>query len=143
MDETITLEVCVDNAAGLAAALAGGADRIELCSALDTGGLTPSFGLLRAGIGQPEVPVVAMIRPRGGDFCFDEAEIQLMLDDIDASRRRRLARRGTRCLSAGRPARSSHAGTAGAPRRRPWLALHAAPGHRSMSGPGTGHQFWR
>jgi copper homeostasis protein len=83
MDETITLEVCVDNAAGLAAALAGGADRIELCSALDTGGLTPSFGLLRLASAGP-VPVVAMIRPRGGDFCFDEAEIQLMLDDIDA-----------------------------------------------------------
>ncbi len=83
MDETITLEVCVDNAAGLAAALAGGADRIELCSALDTGGLTPGFGLLRLASASP-VPVVAMIRPRGGDFCFDEAEIQLMLDDIDA-----------------------------------------------------------
>lgn len=83
MAETITLEVCVDNAAGLAAALAGGADRIELCSALDTGGLTPSFGLLRLASSSP-APVVAMIRPRGGDFCFDEAEIQLMLDDIDA-----------------------------------------------------------
>jgi copper homeostasis protein len=83
MDETIALEVCVDNAAGLAAALAGGADRIELCSALETGGLTPSFGLLRLASASP-VPVVAMIRPRGGDFCFDEAEIQLMLDDIDA-----------------------------------------------------------
>src|SRR5450830_141894 len=83
MAETITLEVCVDNAVGLAAALTGGADRIELCSALDTGGLTPSFGLLRAASASP-VPVVAMIRPRGGDFCFDEAEIQLMLDDIDA-----------------------------------------------------------
>jgi copper homeostasis protein len=83
MPEAITLEVCVDNVHGLAAALEGGADRIELCSALDVGGLTPSSGLLRAASGSP-APVVAMIRPRGGDFCFDEAETQLMLEEIAA-----------------------------------------------------------
>jgi copper homeostasis protein len=83
MSELITLEVCVDNVHGFAAALAGGADRIELCSALDIGGLTPGPGLLRAAASSP-VPVVAMIRPRGGDFCFDEAEIRLMLDEIAA-----------------------------------------------------------
>lgn len=82
MNGPITLEVCVDNVHGLAAALAGGADRIELCSALEIGGLTPNFGLLRAASGSP-VPVVAMIRPRGGDFCFDEAETRVMLDEID------------------------------------------------------------
>jgi copper homeostasis protein len=83
MSEAITLEVCVDNVHGLAAALEGGADRIELCSALDVGGLTPSAGLLRAASTSP-VPVVAMIRPRGGDFCFNALETQLMLDEIDA-----------------------------------------------------------
>jgi copper homeostasis protein len=83
MPESIRLEVCVDNVHGLAAALAGGADRIELCSALDIGGLTPSAGLLRTA-SSSLAPVVAMIRPRGGDFCFDEAETRLMLDDIDA-----------------------------------------------------------
>jgi copper homeostasis protein len=83
MAETITLEVCVDNVDGLAAALIGGADRIELCSALEIGGLTPSAGLLRVASASP-VPVVAMIRPRGGDFCFDDAETQLMLTEIDA-----------------------------------------------------------
>jgi copper homeostasis protein len=83
MREAIRLEVCVDNAGGLAAALRGGADRIELCSALEIGGLTPSAGLLRAAAASP-VPVVAMIRPRGGDFCFDEAETRLMLDEIAA-----------------------------------------------------------
>ena len=83
MADRITLEVCVDDVHGLAAAIAGGADRIELCSALDVGGLTPSAGLLRAAAGRP-VPVVAMIRPRGGSFCFDEIETQLMLDEIDA-----------------------------------------------------------
>jgi copper homeostasis protein len=83
MPDAITLEVCVDNVAGLAAALAGGADRVELCSALDIGGLTPTSGLLRAASGSP-VPVVAMIRPRGGDFCFSDAETDLMLHEIDA-----------------------------------------------------------
>jgi copper homeostasis protein len=83
MAEPITLEVCVDNASGLAAALDGGADRIELCSALDIGGLTPSAGLLRIAAACP-LPVVAMIRPRGGDFCFDDGEIVLMLHEIDA-----------------------------------------------------------
>lgn len=83
MADALTLEVCVDNVDGLAAALRGGADRIELCSALEIGGLTPSAGLLRAASTSP-LPVVAMIRPRGGDFCFNEAEIQLMLNEIDA-----------------------------------------------------------
>ncbi|MTW13864.1 copper homeostasis protein CutC [Pseudoduganella eburnea] len=83
MSKAITLEVCVDNVDGLAAALCGGADRIELCSALEVGGLTPTAGLLRAASESP-VPVVAMIRPRGGDFCFNEAETLLMLDEIDA-----------------------------------------------------------
>jgi copper homeostasis protein len=83
MTKPITLEVCVDSVDGLAAAVDGGADRIELCGALETGGLTPTAGLLRAASRSP-VPVVAMIRPRGGDFCFDDAETRLMLDEIDA-----------------------------------------------------------
>lgn len=83
MANPITLEVCVDNVDGLAAALRGGADRIELCSALEIGGLTPTAGLLHAASECP-IPVVAMIRPRGGDFCFNDAETQLMLNEIDA-----------------------------------------------------------
>jgi copper homeostasis protein len=79
----ILLEVCVDTVHGLAAALAGGADRIELCAALDVGGLTPSAGLMRAAATSP-VPVVAMIRPRTGDFSYDGAECAVMLADIDA-----------------------------------------------------------
>jgi copper homeostasis protein len=83
MDDTITLEVCIDSVDGLAAALIGGADRIELCSALEIGGLTPTCGLLCVASASP-VPVVAMIRPRGGHFRFDDAETQLMLNEIDA-----------------------------------------------------------
>ena len=71
------LEVAVDDPAGLRAAVEGGADRIELCSALDVGGLTPSAGLMRlaAGCG---LPVLAMIRPRSGGFCYDGDELAVM-----------------------------------------------------------------
>lgn len=86
----ITIEVCVDSAAGLAAAVDGGADRIELCSALALGGLTPSPGMmaLAAGCG---VPVLAMIRPRAGDFQWSEPEVRGMILDIDAARAAGLA----------------------------------------------------
>ena len=75
------LEICVDDAAGVDAAVAGGADRIELCSALELGGLTPSGALLdhalRAGC-----PVHMMIRPRGGGFFYDEDDLALMVEEI-------------------------------------------------------------
>lgn len=84
------LEVAVDDPLGLAAAVAGGADRIELCSALDLGGLTPSAGLMRhaAGCG---LPVMAMIRPRPGGFCLDDTDLAVMLADIAAARQAGLA----------------------------------------------------
>ncbi|MDM7931875.1 copper homeostasis protein CutC [Tabrizicola sp.] len=86
----VTIEVCVDCSAGLAAAISGGADRIELCSALALGGLTPSPGLMAeaAGCG---VPVLAMIRPRAGGFVWSEAEVRGMLADITAARATGLA----------------------------------------------------
>ena len=79
------LEVAVDDPVGLRAAVAGGADRIELCAALDVGGLTPSAGLMRwaAGCG---LPVLAMIRPRSGGFCYDADELAVMATDIAAAR---------------------------------------------------------
>ncbi|MCT7374390.1 copper homeostasis protein CutC [Chelativorans salis] len=80
----ILLEVCVDDPAGLAAAIDGGADRVELCSALDLGGLTPPAGLMAAAASQ--VPVYAMIRPRAGDFVYAEAELDVMARDIEAAR---------------------------------------------------------
>lgn len=81
----ILLEVCVDSPCGLAAAIEGGADRIELCSALCAGGLTPSAGLVAAAAGAP-VPVYAMIRPRAGDFAYSQAELEVMARDIEAAR---------------------------------------------------------
>lgn len=81
---TILLEVCVDDPAGLAAAVEGGADRIELCAALDVGGLTPSPGLMALASHAP-VPVYAMIRPRAGTFVFDGDEEAAMVADIEAA----------------------------------------------------------
>ena len=77
----IVLEVCVEDIAGLEAAVEGGADRIELCSALAVGGLTPSAGLMGAAQRSP-IPCYAMIRPRPGDFIYSEAEIDMMTNDI-------------------------------------------------------------
>lgn len=76
------LEVCVDDAAGLEAAVQGGADRIELCSSLDIGGVTASAGLM-AEAGKLALPVVALIRPRGGGFVYSAAEERVMQRDIE------------------------------------------------------------
>lgn len=75
----------MDDALGLAEAVAGGADRVELCSALAVGGLTPSVGLMKiaAGCG---VACYPMIRPRGGDFVYSSAEVAVMKADIQAAR---------------------------------------------------------
>lgn len=70
----IRLEICVDTVEGLNAAIEGGADRIELCSALSVGGLSPSLGLLEAARTCP-VPVYVMVRPRAGDFKYSEVEL--------------------------------------------------------------------
>ena len=86
----ILLEVCVEDAEGLAAAVAGGADRIELCSALCLGGLTPSTGLMSLAAAAP-VPVYAMIRPRAGDFVYSDTELDVMAHDIESARRSGMA----------------------------------------------------
>lgn len=82
---TPLLEVCVADAESLAAAISGGADRIELCSALELGGLTPASGLMRLAARAP-IPVYAMVRPRSGDFVFTADDVEIMLADIDAIR---------------------------------------------------------
>ena len=62
------LEVCVDSLASARAAIAGGADRLELCSALSVGGLTPYIELLRQIRAESAVPIRCLMRPRAGDF---------------------------------------------------------------------------
>ncbi|CAI2931487.1 copper homeostasis protein CutC [Aminobacter niigataensis] len=90
MSENILLEVCVDSPEGLASAIAGGADRIELCAALETGGLTPSPGLMALAAKAP-IPVYAMIRTRPGDFVYADKDMAALLADVDAVRAAGLA----------------------------------------------------
>ncbi len=86
----VKLEVCVDAIAGVHAAQAGGADRVELCAALSEGGLTPSWGLMQEAA-KAAIPSYAMIRPRAGLFGFDRGEKQVMLADAIAARNAGLA----------------------------------------------------
>ncbi|MEL7291299.1 MAG: copper homeostasis protein CutC [Pseudomonadota bacterium] len=79
------VEVCIDNLESLHNAIVGGASRIELCSALTLGGLTPSFGLMKKARQQSDIAIYAMIRPRQGDFVFDQDDTEAMLLDIEAA----------------------------------------------------------
>jgi copper homeostasis protein len=79
------VEICVETAQGLAAAKAGGADRVELCASLDLGGLTPSAGLMRLAA-ESGVVARALVRPRSGSFLYDADEIRLIKSDIAAAR---------------------------------------------------------
>ena len=78
-----TLEVCVATLDDALAASGGGADRLELNSALELGGLTPSPGTLREVIRAVDLPVVAMIRPRPGGFRYSPALYRTMRADVD------------------------------------------------------------
>ncbi|RWC48171.1 MAG: copper homeostasis protein CutC [Mesorhizobium sp.] len=80
------IEICVEGIDGLVAAQAAGADRIELCASLIEGGITPSFGTVRAALDQASVPFHVMVRPRGGDFLYSETEYASMLADVSALR---------------------------------------------------------
>ena len=78
----VKLEVCVDSLDSALAAIEGGASRLELCSGLDLGGLTPGPGLLQAVLSQKKLPVHVLIRPRAGDFCYSADELAMMETDI-------------------------------------------------------------
>lgn len=75
------IEICCGDIESVIAAANGGADRIELCSALSEGGLTPSAGLIAQAI-RYGIPVNVLIRPRRGDFLYSEAEADIMAHDI-------------------------------------------------------------
>jgi copper homeostasis protein len=76
------LEVAAGSVASAVAAQAGGAGRVELCASLDDGGVTPSHGTIAAARARLTIPLYVLIRPRTGDFAYDDTEIATMLDDI-------------------------------------------------------------
>ncbi len=79
-------EVCVESFRETLAAIASGATRIELCEHLACGGTTPSYGTIRQVTEKFDIPVMVMIRPRGGDFCYSEDEYEIMCHDIEICR---------------------------------------------------------
>lgn len=88
------LEVCCDRVDSAIAAEEGGADRIELCSGLVDGGVTPSLGTILICVRKLRIPVHVLIRPRPGDFCYSDDEFESILLDISSCRRA-----GVRCAS--------------------------------------------
>lgn len=78
------LEVCVDSLPSARAAIAGGADRLELCSALALGGLTPFTELLHQIREESDIPIRCLMRPRAGDFLYTPEELDLMARQIHA-----------------------------------------------------------
>ncbi|HEY6633579.1 MAG TPA: copper homeostasis protein CutC [Rhizobiaceae bacterium] len=80
------IELCVEGIDGLLAAQQAGADRVELCASLLEGGITPSLGTVRVALELATVPFHVMVRPRGGDFLYSEAEFRSMLADVEELR---------------------------------------------------------
>ncbi|XP_050438678.1 copper homeostasis protein cutC homolog [Adelges cooleyi] len=77
------MEICVDNVESVLNAVSGGAHRLELCSALSEGGLTPSVGFFKIVKSLVSVPIFVMLRPRGGnDFQLSEIELKIILEDL-------------------------------------------------------------
>lgn len=83
----VVFELCAESIDACLAAAPGGADRIELCSALSEGGLTPSHGLIREAVRRSSLPVHVLLRPRGGNFVYTEAEFAVMRDDLQHLRK--------------------------------------------------------
>jgi len=78
----IIFELCAETLSACLAARDGGAHRIELCSSLDLGGLTPAPSLVRDAIVQTGLPIHAMVRPRAGDFVYSAEEFIIMQETI-------------------------------------------------------------
>ena len=78
MEESIKIEICLDSVESVIIAERAGADRVELCSDLFEGGLTPTVGTFLLAKERTNIPINVMIRPRGGDFCYSDIEFEVM-----------------------------------------------------------------
>jgi len=76
------LEICANSYQSAKNAQEAGAHRIELCQELSVGGITPSYGLLKEVIEDLNIPIFVLIRPRGGNFVYSDAEFDIMKRDI-------------------------------------------------------------
>ncbi len=79
------LEICADSVESACRAEEAGAGRVELCSALSEGGLTPSLGLISMVLSNINIELNVIIRPRGGDFLYSDSDFSVMRRDIDAA----------------------------------------------------------
>jgi copper homeostasis protein len=79
-------EICVDSAAGVRAAKSAGANRVELSADLLEGGITPSRGMMRQARVTADIGLHVIVRPRGGDFLFDDDEFAIMRSDIETAK---------------------------------------------------------
>ena len=85
--KSMILEVCIESAESAINAELGGANRVELCDNLMEGGTTPSSGMVAVTLERVQIPVMMMIRPRGGDFLYTDLEYEIMLRDIEEAKR--------------------------------------------------------
>ena len=82
----MTIEICIDSIEAAIAAQAGGADRLELCGNLLEGGTTPTKSMVELCRQYSELPIMMMVRPRGGDFLYSDYEFELMQKDIELAK---------------------------------------------------------
>ena len=76
------IEICVASLTSIKNAADAGADRVELCAALEVGGLTPSFGLIQAAVALNLLPIHCLIRPRSGNFSYTDSELEIFQADV-------------------------------------------------------------
>jgi copper homeostasis protein len=86
MRDRVLLEIAVESVAAAQAAERGGADRVELCADLRSGGVTPSLEMMRTARSSLKIPIFAMIRPRGGNFVYSAGEFVEMKKSIELAK---------------------------------------------------------